>query len=236
MEKTRKFISYIRVSTEQQGNSGLGLEAQRRTIENYIKTQSYDHPTELLQEYQEIETGTNKHQRVQIHHAIAHAKKEKATLVVAKLDRLARDTAFVLSVMETGIDIIFCDFPAGNKFMITILAAIAEYEAKLISDRTRSALKEKQLKGIKLGNPQMRDVVQKMGCIASAHVRRENAKNNPLMGMVEGILKSHTYEETAEILNKSGQKSPTGKPFNKRNLQRLVTRYRGYYTDQPANS
>lgn len=162
----KKYISYLRVSTQKQGKSGLGLESQRQIIAEYLKG------VVPIAEYEEIETGTSKRKRVKIYEAIRQCKDDGAVLIVAKLDRLARDVQFITSVLNSGIEVVFADFPQANKFTLTILAAVAEYESKLIGDRTKAALAVKKQQGFKLGNPRIHEL-QPMAAAASAEARKE---------------------------------------------------------------
>ena len=150
---TGKFISYLRVSTDRQGKSGLGLEAQRAAVETYLNGGRW----KLAAEYVEVESG-KRSDRPQLRAALAHARNIGATLVIAKLDRLARNARFLLSILESGADVVFCDLPqipAGptGKFILTQMAAVAELEAGLISQRTKAALAAAKARGVKLGNP-----------------------------------------------------------------------------------
>ena len=141
-----KYVVYYRVSTKKQGLSGLGLEAQRTIVENYIKG------NKVINEFTEIETGKSAN-RPQLNKALQACKENNATLIVAKLDRLARNLHFVTSLQAANIDFLCCDMPTANRLTIHIIAAIAENEAQLISQRTKAALAEKKKQGIKLGNP-----------------------------------------------------------------------------------
>ena len=145
----KKYIAYYRVSRKEQGISGLGLSAQKSSVLKYVSSQD----GLILNEYTEIETGTNKRERIEIHKAIQQAKDEGAVLVIAKLDRLARNVSFVSSLMDTGIEFLAVDMPSANNFTIHIFSALAEQEAILISSRTKLALAELKKKGIKLCNP-----------------------------------------------------------------------------------
>lgn len=145
----KKYIAYYRVSRKIQGISGLGLSAQKTSVTKYVSGQEGI----ILKEFTEIETGTNKRDRIEIHNAIQLAKKENAILVIAKLDRLARNVSFVSSLMDAGIEFLAVDMPSANNFTIHIFAALAEQEAKLISTRTKLALAELKSSGKKLGNP-----------------------------------------------------------------------------------
>jgi len=122
---TGKFVAYYRVSTDKQGKSGLGLEAQRAAVLGYLNGGAW----ELVEEFTEVESG-KKNDRPQLAAALAAAKKAKATLIIAKLDRLARNVAFVANVMESGVDFIAVDNPHANKLTVHILAAVAEHSAR----------------------------------------------------------------------------------------------------------
>ena len=137
-----QYIAYYRVSTQRQGRSGLGLEAQQKTVKDQIG--------EPIAAYVEVETGKSD-DRPELQKALAHAKGVGATLVVAKLDRLARNLRFLLEIMDSGVEVIFCDMPHANRFTLSILGAVAEYEAKLISDRTKAALAAARARGVSLG-------------------------------------------------------------------------------------
>ena len=129
-----KYIAYLRQSTKKQENSGLGVEAQREIIKNYLKDKK------LIAEYLETESG-KKSERPKLTEAIGMCRKTGATLIVAKLDRLSRNVAFTSRFLESDVEIVFCDFPQANKLVLHIISSIAEYEANLISVRTKQSLK-----------------------------------------------------------------------------------------------
>ena len=129
-----KYITYLRVSTQSQGRSGLGLEAQQVAVAARVRD------GEVIAEFVEIESGRND-ERPKLHEALKLAKKHKATLVIAKLDRLARDVHFISGLMKSGVEFAACDLPMANKLSIHIMAAIAEHEAEMISQRTKVALR-----------------------------------------------------------------------------------------------
>ncbi len=133
-----KFIAYYRVSTEKQGASGLGLEAQREAVINHIK------PENIFKEFTEIESGRKKDRPILLQ-AIQLCKEHEGTLVIAKLDRLARNVAFVSTLLESGIKFVCCDMPTANELTIHIYSAIAQDEAKRISQRTKEALAIKNI-------------------------------------------------------------------------------------------
>ncbi|MEI6828002.1 MAG: recombinase family protein [Desulfuromonadales bacterium] len=143
-----KFVGYIRVSTTMQGRSGLGIEAQRKAIVDYLNGGNW----ELLDEFCEIESG-KRNERVELQRAFNRCKMTGATLVIAKLDRLSRDSHFIGSIMKSGIEFVAVDMPAANKFTVHILAAVAEHEREMISQRTTSALQAAKARGKVLGSP-----------------------------------------------------------------------------------
>lgn len=140
-----KFVTYLRVSTDRQGKSGLGLEAQRKAVEDHVAGKG-----EIAAEYVEIESG-KKNDRPQLARALAEAKRIGAVLLIAKLDRLARNVAFIANLLEAGVEIAAADMPEANRFLLHVMAAVAEHEAQAISDRTRAALAAATARGVALG-------------------------------------------------------------------------------------
>src|ERR1700689_4648726 len=148
-----KFISYLRVSTDKQGRSGLGLEAQRAAVEGYLNGGRWTG----VADYVEAESG-KRSDRPKLAKALAHAKVIGATVVFAKLDRLTRNVDLLRSLVTSGVDLVFCDLPnvppgAMGRFLLTQMASVAELEAGLISERTKVALAAAKARGVKLGNP-----------------------------------------------------------------------------------
>lgn len=141
-----KYVTYLRVSTQKQGRSGLGLEAQRKMCATFIE----QHNGELAKEFVDVESGTHRN-RKGLWSAIDYCKTNDMPLVIAKLDRLARDVEFTFKVINTGIDIHFTDMPAVNTMILGVFAAVAQYERELTSDRTKKALAVKKSQGVKLG-------------------------------------------------------------------------------------
>jgi DNA invertase Pin-like site-specific DNA recombinase len=139
-----RYVVYLRVSTARQGRSGLGIEAQRQAVQNYLQGEK------PLSEFVEIETGTRS-DRPQLAAALAACRVHRATLVIAKLDRLARNVAFVSSLMEAGVEFVACDFPEANRLTIHVVAAFAEHEGRVIAERTRAALAVAKARGAHLG-------------------------------------------------------------------------------------
>ena len=210
-----KFIAYYRVSTAQQGKSGLGLEAQKSAVTNYLNGGNW----ELLREFTEIESGKRKN-RPQLLLALAMCRKQKATLVIAKLDRLARNLHFISGLMESKVNFVAVDNPTTNRLTVHILAAVAEDEARAISARTKAALASAKARGVRLGQN---------GAVlgsANADAARSNAEElRPIIHTlfedgiksVRGIVKS---------LNNMMIPTPKGKRWHSTSVFRLLTRLR----------
>lgn len=150
MGHSGRFVAYYRVSTDEQGRSGLGLEAQRRAVRAYLDGGQSD----LLAEFTEVETGKGRNAlatRPQLAAALALCRKRKATLVIAKLDRLARNVAFVSGLMESRVPFVAADLPSADRFMLHVYAAVAEEEARTIGERTKAALAAAKARGVRLG-------------------------------------------------------------------------------------
>ena len=146
MNQPSPVVTYLRVSTDRQGQSGLGLEAQRAAVAPYVEA------GRLLGEFVEVESG-RKDDRPQLAAALALCRQHKARLVIAKLDRLARSVALISGLMESGVEFVAADMPEANRFMLHIMSAVAEHEREMISQRTRAALAAAKARGTRLGNP-----------------------------------------------------------------------------------
>ena len=155
---TGKFISYLRVSTDKQGKSGLGLEAQRLAVTDYLNGGCW----QLLQEYVEIETGKRADRPVLIQ-ALHHCKVTGSTLVIAKLDRLSRDLEFIARMQKSSIKFVCADMPEANELTIHLFAAIAQHERQMISKRTKEALAAAKARGQRLGNPHGAAAIRRAG-------------------------------------------------------------------------
>lgn len=140
-----QYVTYLRVSTDRQGKSGFGLEAQRAAVLNHVAGKG-----QISAEYVEIESG-KRNERPQLARALAEAKRIGAVLLIAKLDRLARNVAFIANLLEAGVEIAAADMPEANRFLLHVMAAVAEHEAQAISDRTRAALAAAKARGVALG-------------------------------------------------------------------------------------
>lgn len=219
----KKFVAYYRVSKKIQGISGLGLSAQKSSVVKYVDSQDGI----ILKEFTEIETGTNKRDRVEIHKAIQLAKNEGAILIIAKLDRLARNVNFVSSLMDAGIEFLAVDMPSANNFTIHIFSALAEQEAKLISSRTKLALAELKIKGlVKLGSPaNLTSEARAKGVKAI----KDNALNNDQNRQAQSIIlnckeKDMSYRQIADYLNQLNFKTRYGNQFLPATVHQLYIR------------
>jgi DNA invertase Pin-like site-specific DNA recombinase len=202
-----RWVSYLRVSTKKQGESGLGLEAQRAMIQQHLDGGRW----RLVEEVQEIESGRKTdHERPQLAHALKLCRIYNARLIIAKLDRLARNVAFISRLMESGVDFEACDIPSANRFTVHVLAAVAEQEALAISQRTKAALAALKARGVKLGNP--RSEIAKYGAQgrrASLNIRRAIARKRAL-----------DLHDAIEELRAAGTTRPTAiaRAFNQREM------------------
>jgi DNA invertase Pin-like site-specific DNA recombinase len=226
-----KIVAYYRVSTKKQGKSGLGLEGQQTTVAEYVR----QHAGNLIAEYVEVETGKSK-DRPKLQKAIAHAKRSKATLVVAKLDRLARNVAFTSALMESSIDFVACDNPHANRFTIHILAAVAEHEAEQISQRTKAALAAAKRRGVKLGsarpghwegreNRRLAGFAKARNAAAKAHSEAFNDEYADLFPIVKELSNNgQSLQAIADELNEQGHTTRRGKPWNRMQVSRVLQR------------
>jgi DNA invertase Pin-like site-specific DNA recombinase len=169
--KPKHAVAYLRVSTRKQGASGLGLEAQRESVSAFLRIGDWP----LVAEFVEVESG-RKDDRPQLEKALAACRIHKAALIVAKLDRLSRDAYFLLGLARSKVDFVCCDMPAANSLTVGIMAMVAEEESRLISVRTRDALRAAKARGVKLGNPaNFTDDSRRLGAVAGMNVRRAKA-------------------------------------------------------------
>jgi DNA invertase Pin-like site-specific DNA recombinase len=141
-----RFVAYCRVSTDQQGRSGLGLEAQQKAVTDYLNGGNWS----VIAEFTEVEMG-KRNDRPQLEHALASCRKHKAKLVIAKLDRLSRNLAFIAALMDSSIEFVAVDNPHATRLTLHILAAVAEHEREMIAARTKAALQASKARGTRLG-------------------------------------------------------------------------------------
>ena len=221
METT--YIAYLRQSTKKQENSGLGVEAQREIIKSYLKDKI------LIAEFLETESG-KKTDRPKLTEAIGMCRKTGATLIVAKLDRLSRNVAFTSRLLESDVEIIFCDFPQANKLVLHIISSIAEYEANLISQRTKQSLKAKKARGIKLGKPDNLLSKHEQAIKNSNQTNREKALNNlnnkRAIAFLRMLQKENlSLSEMARMLNNEGFVTSSGCQFRATQVSILLKRF-----------
>lgn len=220
-----KYVAYLRVSTQKQGYSGLGLEAQREIIHNYLREKK------PIFEYVEVESGRKTDKgRPKLKEALSQCRTHGAKLIVAKLDRLARNVSFLSALLESDVEIIFCDFPQANKMVLHILASISQYEAELISTRTKQALAAKKARGCKLGNPEHLLDKHTEAIANSNATNRKKAANNPNNKRAVAMLKvlaaqGMTLTEMTDKLNNEGFVTSKGYQFRPSQVFVLLKRY-----------
>ena len=176
-----KAITYIRVSTQKQGVSGLGLEAQQFAVKQFNRG-DYN----IIHEYVEVESGKNAN-RPQLMAALAHCKREKAILIIAKLDRLSRDVHFITGLMKAGVEFRCCDMPEANKMIIQMMAVFAEWERDRISERTKAALQVAKNRGVKLGSPDIANLAKINRAAALERYRDETPIIMSLQAQGKGV-------------------------------------------------
>ena len=218
-----RFISYLRVSTQKQHSSGLGLEAQRSAVENFLNGGSW----ELLEEYLEVESG-KKTNRVEQDKALHHAKVTGATLVIAKLGRLSRNAEFLLRLQRKGVDFVAADMPQANTLTIGIMALVAQQEREAISKRTKEALAAAKARGVKLGNPHGAIYMKGLGNDASIAVIKRKAQEHAedVFPIIQHIQQSGitTTRGIAKELNDKGILTPRGKSWYGTSVANLLRR------------
>jgi DNA invertase Pin-like site-specific DNA recombinase len=212
-QQTQDFIAYYRVSTDRQGASGLGLDAQRQAVGLHVGT------GKLIAEYTEIESGRRHTNRPQLLDALAECRKRRAVLLIARLDRLARNVAFIANLMESGADFIACDMPTANRLTIHILAAVAEHEREMISKRTKAALAEAKRRGTRLGNPRLEEA--RRNALRVHHRRRPAPEVVNLMTGWRG--QEWTLRRIAEELNRLNIRSPRGSQWYASSVRNQLT-------------
>ena len=222
MEESR-YVAYLRVSTQRQGSSGLGLQAQQEIIRKYLNGNS------PIAEFIEVESG-RKPDRPKLHEALELCKKKKATLIVAKMDRLSRNVAFTSQLLDSGIEIVFCDFPKANRLVLTIISAISEYEAGLIRQRTKAALQVKKEQGCKLGKPENLINNLEKAIANSKKTNMEKAKNNPnnrrAVALLKNLIKSTSnLSEMARQRNDEGFVTSRGCIFTSKQVSLLLKKH-----------
>lgn len=217
------YVAYLRQSTKKQEISGLGIEAQREIIQKFLGQE------EPIAEYVETESG-KRTDRPKLAEALALCRKTRSTLIVAKLDRLSRNVAFTSKLLESDVEIKFCDFPEANRLVLHIIASIAEYEAGLISQRTKQSLKAKKARGILLGKPENLTNNLNRAIENSKRAIRKKAKDNPnnkrAVAMLKVLVEQElSLSEMARRLNEEGFVTSQGKKFTAWQVSVLLKRY-----------
>lgn len=224
-------VAYMRVSTKRQGDSGLGLEGQAAAVESYSKATGRP----VIARYLEVESG-KRSDRPELIKALAHARRSKSTLVVAKLDRLARNVEFLARVMNSDVDFVACDNPAANRLTLHILAAVAENEAKAISDRTKAALAAAKARGVKLGSSRpghwrgkeaarLAGLTKARKASAASISERASAAYTDLVPMMTELQAGGlSLASIAAKLNDDGHTTRRGKPWNPVQVSRVLSR------------
>ena len=215
----KAYVAYLRVSTQQQGQSGLGLEAQRAAVSAFASA------AHLVAEFVEVESG-KQNQRPQLAAAMALAKAKGATLLIAKLDRLSRNAGFIFALRDSGVAFVCCDMPDANTLTVGLFAVIAQHERETISQRTTAALRAKKARGAQLGTPanltpaaaqKGRDRNQ-----ANAHANEHNERAAAHILLLHE--KGFNYSQMAEKLNALRFLTRTGKAFRAEQVKRLYLR------------
>lgn len=216
----KSYVAYYRVSTQKQGLSGLGLEAQEYEVLNHLKKTN----SELMAAFTEIETGKGANaleKRPQLRKAIELCRKQGACLIIAKLDRLARNVHFVSGLLETGCDFIAADMPQANKVMIQMHAVMSEWERDQISSRTKAALQTAKTRGIQLGKAGINNLKNNLS------ERQKISKNfaDKLKGLIEGYkLRGLSQRAMVVELNLLGLPAPKGGLWSLIQLQRIISK------------
>jgi DNA invertase Pin-like site-specific DNA recombinase len=217
-----RFITYLRVSTDRQGKSGLGLEAQRAAVVDHVAGKG-----QIAAEFVEIESG-KKNDRPQLARAMAEAKRVGAVLLIAKLDRLARNVAFIANLLESGVEIAAADMPEANRFLLHVMAAVAEHEAQAISDRTRAALAAAKARGVALGwsMPARADEqrqASRKGASRNARIADQHAAN--VLPVIRQIAAGGaSLRQIADELNARGAKTARGGLWYAATVRNLMAR------------
>ena len=218
-----RFVIYYRVSTAQQGRSGLGLEAQRETVMRFLNGGNH----EVVGEYTEVESG-GKNDRPELLKAIRDCRLKDARLIVAKLDRLSRDLRFITTLQATEVKFTVAEMPDATELTVHIYAAMAQHERKLISRRTKDALAAVKARGVKLGNPCLQRGEQIPGSGAPAYANDERiAKADTFAKDMAAIIKSMgggSLRDIAKALNDAGYRTARGKAWQATSVKRVLDR------------
>ena len=214
-----RFVAYYRVSTAAQGRSGLGLEGQQAAVSAYLATQHH----ELVGTFTEVESGRNS-DRPQLAAALAMARRQKAKLIISKLDRLSRNLSFLANLLESPVDIVIADMPTANRLTVQIMAVVAENEARMISERTKSALLAAKARGVVLGNRASLIAAQPM---ARAEIMKQaDQRAEMVLPILRQIVAAgvRSVHVAAEQLNQRGVKTARGGVWHGTTILNLIRR------------
>lgn len=216
-----KYIAYYRVSTKMQGNSGLGLNAQKSAVLKFINNDDV-----LIESYTDVESGKNNN-RPNLLQSIEDCKNNDATLLIAKLDRLSRNAAFIFTLRDTQVKFKCVDMPEANSVTIGIMAVLAQDERERISKRTKDALAELKKQGVKLGSPQnLNKEARKKGLQARKRNARDNENNRKAQGFIVSLYKNGlSFYAITKELNRLGYKTRGNNEFQQNQVHRLYNRY-----------
>lgn len=208
------YVAYYRVSTQKQGYSGLGLEAQKASV------QAYAHGSSIVAEYIEVESG-KKNDRPSLAKALEHARQCGGTLLIAKLDRLSRNVAFIANLLESGVEIKAVDMPSANRMMLQMMAVFAEEEARAISVRTKAALAAAMARGTSLGGVRKGSM--------ETNRKRGDASTEACMAMIGSVPGSvdMSHNRLAQTLNENGHRTVRGKAWTAMQVKRVRERHTG---------
>lgn len=220
LRQVKKYTPYYRVSTRRQA-TGLSLEVQRDAVLKFI-----DYNINLLEgEFREVESGGNNN-RAELEKAIQYTKENGTTLLVANLDRLSRNTAFIFRLQEEQVDFVCCDMPDANTLTIGFLAIMAQYEREMIASRIKGALGVLKKRGVKLGNPQnLTQAAREKAWAANSQKALDNENNKRATGYIKQLRQNEmSYQTIANQLNREGFKTARGKKFTASAVRKLYLR------------
>lgn len=219
-----RYVAYYRVSTDRQGRSGLGLDAQRAAVAAFRQRAG----GVLRAEFTEVQSGKDD-DRPQLREALKLCRLTNATLLIAKLDRLSRNVAFLATLQQAGTKFVACDMPEANELVVHILAAVAQAERKAISERTKAALAAAKARGVRLGNPRLCPGNAAYAAIATkARTMRANQRAAELREVIESAERQGhiTLRQLAHYLNELGIASAYGGPWHPNSVRRIQLRAR----------
>ncbi len=208
-----RFVTYFRVSTDRQGRSGLGLDAQREAVSQFLVGRG----ATIVAEFVEVESG-GKDDRPKLKEALAACQRGKATLLIAKLDRLARSVAFIANLMDSNTDFVACDMPHASRLVLHVMAAFAEHERQIIGERTKAALAAAKARGVRLG--------ANGASLARQHKAAATAYAMTVWQDIEKAKATgcRTTREIAQYLNDAGIPSRQGRAWHTASIARILAR------------